>query len=149
VLPKVCITGREQRVLAGVPAQEMRRMDMPGVRFAAAKLRAAAARRVHRLPGEDVGEAASSLRDGADQRAQFRFQQRLLPLAPRRETISVTAFFGSFPPAAPRVFRALRLGFLAPAFLALRFFAMLAGIVTQTAQGASVSTPPPAAFYWG
>jgi len=42
----------------------------------------------------------------------------------------VTASFGSFPPPAPRDLRALRLALFAPVFLALRFFAIMAGIVT-------------------
>src|SRR6266481_640422 len=84
----------------------------------------------------------SSLRDGLTSARSSASSNVSCPSRARRITISVTASFGSFPPATPSVFRALRFGLLV--LLGLRF-GIMAGIVTQTAQRATTRSLQP---YW-
>src|SRR5260370_2950843 len=82
----------------------------------------------------------SSLRDGLTSARSSASSNVSCPSRARRRTISVTASFGSFPPAAPRAVRALRFGLLV--LLGLRF-GIMAGSVTQTPQPAPTPSLPP------
>ena len=80
--PEGAVAGSDERVLAGVPAQEMRRVHVFGVGAAAGPnfVEQEATRRVHGAM-QIEGEAAVFSSGGADQRAQLSFQKRFLAFA--------------------------------------------------------------------
>lgn len=80
--PKSCVTAREQRVFAGIPPNEMWRLCVQAMGFARRpdfmqQVRAWYVGATMQI----VGDATVFLAGGADERAEFRFEQGFLTFA--------------------------------------------------------------------
>ncbi len=82
LLPEGAVAGSEERVFPGIPTQEMRRMHVLGVRFAASPdfVKQIAPGRIHGAV-QIEGEAALFFSGRTNERAQLGFQEEFLALA--------------------------------------------------------------------